>query len=101
MKDSFEDPNAERAHIHAYQIAHFCKWHGASLCDILEVVAGEVGVNLCCDLLGALSQKHPDPALVAELVDRARSMLEVAQDVPEAARDAHRWHGARLSELSA
>ncbi|QFS84852.1 hypothetical protein FIU97_19360 (plasmid) [Roseivivax sp. THAF40] len=101
MKDIRENPVPEAAHIFAYEVGKFCTRHGTGLCELVEIIHGDAGVDAYCDLLGELCQKFPDPIVVKGRLLNILRALEEARDVPLAFSDALRWNGAKLSDLAA
>lgn len=86
------------------------RFHGASICDLFSLFDAHAGFDAFCDLNGTLGQQYPDPSaiqnMLQEIEDALAKQTSGAADTAAFERNcdasaALRWHGARISELSA
>lgn len=94
----------------AYAAERHLRSHGASLCDLLDVLDDPSGFSALCDLHGAFGQPIPDTDAVEValqdipriLTDQAPSSLDrIGHERGLPASGMTLRHGARLSELLA
>ena len=75
--------------------------HGKGLSEVLNVIAGDHGVDLFCEVDGLLDSPSPDPARVGKALREIRDLLAEADTPKDRFADSFRWHGARITDLAA
>lgn len=91
----------ESALIAALDAGDFVRRHGNSLSELLHAVAGDRGLDLYCEAERQLDGLSPDPACVGRALGAMRDLLAEADTPADRYAAALRWHGARLSNLTA
>ena len=84
-----------------FDARNFLRFNGDSLSEVLNVIAGERGLELFCEADSLLEGLSPDPVRVGKVLSEMRDLL-VEADTPEVRyAESLRWHGARLTDLAA
>lgn len=93
--------NPEAALFAALDAKAFLRRHGNGLTELLDAIAGDHGVDIYCAADRMLDRLDPDPARVGQAIRELRDLLEGAGVQEDKFEASLRWHGARLTELSA
>lgn len=78
----------------------FWRRHGRSLSEVLDVTAGDPGLDLFCETDRLLDGLSPDPARVGKAIRAMRDLLAGVDHPEDRYSDSLRWHGARLTDLA-
>lgn len=79
---------------------HFRR-HGAGLAEILNIVGGEIALDLFCEVRERVDDSVPDTKKIHENLIRMQSILAQADNPGPRYLQALCWHGARLGDLAA
>lgn len=93
--------NPETALFAALDAKDFLRRHGNSLTEVLDVVAGALGVDAYCATDCLIDQLEPDPIIVGKAIRQLRDLLADAGMQQGKFEASLRWHGARLSDFAA
>lgn len=79
----------------------FLRRHGNSLSEVLHATAGDRGLDRYCEADRLLDGLSPDPARAGQALREMRDLLAEAGTPEDRHAASLRWHGARLSDLTA
>ena len=79
----------------------FFRHNGESLSEILYMVGGDSALDLFCEVRERLEELQPHPQVLRDELKKMMRILESADDPGHALSPSLRWHGARLTDLSA